>query len=372
MTIYGGDLQLQAANGQASFSRGTLSTKTLRTVTDNSFTRNDFAACAMAIVDYLTWALLFYIASAGFPLAVRGIAACAESIFMARLFIIGHDVCHGSILGGKRLRSVIGRLLFLPTLTPFSTWRIGHNSAHHGYSNLKGRDHVWTPMTLLEFRTSTLRRQLLERLYRSCLGQGIYYLVGLWWNELYFPKWARSSRRYTTDSLLVTLGGLGGAVVSYGTGAGSFRMTQASVNGFESIILACIVPFLLWNQLMGLVIYLQHTHPQTRWFADRKEWSFEKGQIESTVHASLPLGLHHLLHNILEHTAHHVDVTIPYYGLKKTQLKLEAVLGDCIIRQQWNWKQFVKTTKVCKLFDYREGVWTDFEGRPSVLEKMGK
>jgi acyl-lipid omega-6 desaturase (Delta-12 desaturase) len=73
------------------------------------------------------------------------------ALWIARLFVIGHDACHGSYTPNKTLNKWIGRIAFLPSLTPYSLWEIGHNLAHHGFTNLKGRDYVWTPYSPSEF-----------------------------------------------------------------------------------------------------------------------------------------------------------------------------------------------------------------------------
>ena len=71
---------------------------------------------------------------------VRVFASLVAALWIARLFVIGHDACHGSYTPNKTLNKWIGRIAFLPSLTPFSLWEIGHNLAHHGFTNLKGRD----------------------------------------------------------------------------------------------------------------------------------------------------------------------------------------------------------------------------------------
>ena len=78
-------------------------------------------------------------------LTVRVFASLTAALWIARLFVIGHDACHGSYTPNKLLNKWIGRIAFLPSLTPYSLWEIGHNLAHHGFTNLKGRDYVWTP-----------------------------------------------------------------------------------------------------------------------------------------------------------------------------------------------------------------------------------
>src|SRR5262245_48829106 len=42
------------------------------------------------------------------------------SVAIARLFVIGHDACHGSYTRYDWLNKLVGRIAFLPSLTPFS------------------------------------------------------------------------------------------------------------------------------------------------------------------------------------------------------------------------------------------------------------
>ena len=130
---------------------------------------------------------------------------------IVRLFMVGHDACHGSFSGNKKLNAVCGRIAFLPSMTAFSLWQVGHNTAHHGFNNLKGRDQVWAPLSKVEFDALPRYRQLLEHLYRSGFGWGAYYLVEMWWKKLYFASHKEigsSRRKYKLDSLLVTAGAL--------------------------------------------------------------------------------------------------------------------------------------------------------------------
>ena len=87
---------------------------------------------------------------------VKVFASLVAALWIARLFVIGHDACHGSYTPNKTLNKWIGRIAFLPSLTPYSLWEIGHNLAHHGFTNLKGRDYVWTPYSPSEFAKSAL------------------------------------------------------------------------------------------------------------------------------------------------------------------------------------------------------------------------
>ncbi len=55
-------------------------------------------------------------------------AAClATGLVISRLFILGHDACHQSLTRHRTLNRWLGRLIFLPSLTPYSLWEVGHN-----------------------------------------------------------------------------------------------------------------------------------------------------------------------------------------------------------------------------------------------------
>ena len=92
---------------------------------------------------------------------VKIFASLVAALWIARLFVIGHDACHGSYTPNDTLNKWIGRIAFLPSLTPFSLWEIGHNLAHHGFTNLKGRDYVWTPYSPAEFAQLPWMRRVL-------------------------------------------------------------------------------------------------------------------------------------------------------------------------------------------------------------------
>ncbi len=130
------------------------------------------AGLAMVLMDSALWLKLV-----GSVLITAGIV---------RLFLIGHDACHGSFFKSPLLNDIFGRIAFIPSMTAFSLWDVGHNVAHHGFNNLKGRDQVWAPLSKEEYDALPGYRKALERIYRSGAGWGLYYFVELWWKKLYF------------------------------------------------------------------------------------------------------------------------------------------------------------------------------------------
>jgi acyl-lipid omega-6 desaturase (Delta-12 desaturase) len=291
---------------------------------------------------------------------VKGLGSVAAGIWIARLFVIGHDACHGSYTPAKRLNQWIGRIAFLPSLTPYSLWEVGHNLAHHGFTNLKGRDYVWTPFSPEEFAKLPWLRRQMERVYRSGFGQGVYYLVELWWKKLYFPTrkhigTVRNSYRW--DSALVTAF----AVLWIGS------LITWSIVGDRSmwvvLLLGFALPFFLWNCLMGFVIYVQHTHPRVAWYERRDEWNANSGYATTTVHVKLMRPFGTLIHNILEHGAHHINMGIPLYRLKEAQARLSATLDQRLNSEVFSWRYYWNTVRRCKLYDFTRHVWVDFKGQ---------
>jgi len=323
----------------------------------------DRASAAPVVWFFLDWLVLG--AAIGSLLVVEGwwvkvFASLVAALWIARLFVIGHDACHGSYTPNKTLNKWIGRIAFLPSLTPYSLWEVGHNLAHHGFTNLKGRDYVWTPYSPHEFAQLPWIRRQLEHIYRSGVGQGVYYMIEMWWKKLFFPGRKHVTTRRTShliDSFLVAgfaalwIGGL----TLWGLYSGKSIWSLLTF-GFA-------VPFFLWNCLMGFVIYVQHTHPRVAWYERRDEWSANAGYATTTVHIKLMRPLDGLIHYILEHGAHHVNMGIPLYRLKEAQARLSATLDERLNSEVFTWRYYWNTVRRCKLYDFAQHVWMDFDGR---------
>ena len=294
---------------------------------------------------------------------LQALAAVAAGTVIARLFILGHDACHQSLTSHRRLNRWIGRLVFLPSLTPYSLWDVGHNVVHHGYTNLRGFDFVWQPRTLEEYRALPRWRRALERVYRSGWAPWLYYLVEIWWTRLLFPDRATMPTRrriFTTDSLLVT----GFAAAWIAALAVAAHATGQSAGWLVAI--GFVLPFLVWNGFIGFVVYVHHTHPGVAWFEDKPTWAAAQPFVSTTVHLTFRSAMGSVLHHIMEHTAHHVDTSVPLYRLKAAQALLEERLAGRIVVQPFSWRWYADTARRCKLYDYRAGCWTDFRGRPST------
>ncbi|QDU31671.1 Delta(12)-fatty-acid desaturase [Anatilimnocola aggregata] len=288
----------------------------------------------------------------------------ANSVCISVLFIIGHDACHGSLTPSNFLNQVLGRLAFLPSWHPFTSWHLAHNQLHHCFTNLRTKDYVWVPLSKAEYDALPAYRRALERHYRTLAGVGSYYLIEIWYRHLMFPRSSDHQvlPRFTSlfDRGIVAVFALGQIAIAAAVGWPSTG--QMLIN----VALAVIVPQLLWNWFMGLVILLHHTHPKVRWYDDPEEWSFYAGQVQGTVHVKFPWPLGPMLHHIMEHTAHHIDPRVPLYNLPAAQLAVEQSYAEDVIVSPFKIRQLLGILRQCKLYDYRRQCWLAFDGTPTT------
>lgn len=331
-------------------------------------------AVAAALYGVTLWGAL---AAPWWPVQV--VSGVINGLFIAMIFVVGHDACHGSLTPYEALNQVLGRLAFLPSLTPYITWEFAHNRIHHSYTNWRGKDYAWAPFSKDEYDRMSLVRRFLERHYRSILGLGSYYLIEYWWKHLLFPSRAereemKQPKTYVFDltcvlALLATEVGLviwramslQASAVDANAGFWGAFTSPAAV-----ILVGLVAPFLMWNWFMSFAIFQHHNHPRVAWFVDRDEWDFFAGQVEATVHVIMPWYLEFVTAHIMQHTAHHVDPKIPLYRLTQSQGCLEEAYPKDIVVERWTFVTLGRTLARCKLYDYENHRWLNFQGRPTT------
>ncbi len=285
-----------------------------------------------------------------------------NAFFLAILFVIGHDACHGALSPSPWLNAILGRIAFLPSWHPYAGWEHAHNHIHHAWTNLRQRDYAWAPHSKESYDALPRWRQAMIRFYRTPLGMGAYYFCDVFLRRTVFPSRAFRGNmkmpRFVGDCLLVA----------------AFIVAQAAVlilapswfnnvgNSLELLFLGQWLPFIVWNWLIGFLIFLHHTHPLIPWFDDQEEWNFYRGQIQGTAHVTFPGPINWVIHRIMEHTAHHVDPKVPLYHLAEAQDSLEAAYPEDIVEHKFSLRSFRYALRVCRLYNYREHCWTDWNG----------
>jgi omega-6 fatty acid desaturase (delta-12 desaturase) len=306
----------------------------------------------------LAYAILFRIAIGGGPLALRVAASLLAGLFAGNLFMIGHDACHGSYTRRPRLDRVLGRIAFLPSYHPHSLWELSHNKTHHIYTNLRGRDFVWTPASKAEYDGWSPLRRFWYRAYRTPLGIALYYPFEIWWPRHAWPRRElidRPQARYLLDRLLVLAFFAGQVAVIAVAGAPS------------AVLLGLVVPWLVFGWLIGFVIYFNHTHPDVTWFADPGTWTPFRGIVEGTTRLVFPAWSAPVASAIMNHVAHHVDPRIALVALEAAQDRIEELLPGRIIVQPWSIAALLDILRRCKLYDFDARCWTDYAGCPTTL-----
>jgi omega-6 fatty acid desaturase (delta-12 desaturase) len=287
-------------------------------------------------------------------------------VLIGMLFIVGHDACHNGFTASTALNHIIGRIAFLPSLHSFSTWARGHNGMHHGYNNVRGIDAVWEPCSPDDYRARGTLRRLMYRFYRTPVGVGFYYMIELWapYHAWSVPVIYRDPRPIDVlDTLLVILFLVVQAwvVITVGGALGHGAVASLSIG--------LIIPFLTWNWLMSLIIFLHHTHPAVPWFASVAAWRTGRGSVTGAAHVRFPWPFGLMLLSIMEHNAHHSAPAVPFYNLKRMQQAMAA--GDDFLSWQFSWRGLARVCSRCKLYDYELGRWVLFGEAERIREASG-
>ena len=299
--------------------------------------------------------------------AIKIIAVALNGLFIGTLFVAGHDACHGSFAANKFLNHLLGRIAFLPSLITFSAWEVAHNQLHHGFTNLKPKDYPFVPLSKQEFDALPNWRKNLHRFYRTIFGVAFYYQIEVWWKHMIIPR--KSDFERIKRTVFIFDISLVAAFLLFETVALFFIPQYIAAHfGLEVpsplmlVLLTVILPFAVWSWLVAFVTLQHHTHPQVRWFDKKSEWDFFNSQVRASVRVELPRIVEILFNNVLEHTAHHVDSKIPLYNLRESQKSLEAAFTKDITVQGGSIMQLHRTLKICKLYDYDNHQWLDFDG----------
>jgi omega-6 fatty acid desaturase (delta-12 desaturase) len=311
------------------------------------------------------WALTFVGAFLAPSPALRMSCGVLQSISLGALFVVGHDACHGSLMRSAWLNRLISRLALLPAWHPSSGWKHAHNTLHHGGTNLRGRDCVYPPLTLDEYRRLPFWRRALERVYRTPLGIGLYYLIDFHLGQVIFPRPGRMppNRRIFEFDRGLTVGFF---AAQLGFAWWLSGLTPDPIGPRWLVWLGGgVAPWVCWIWTIAFVSWVQHTHPAIAWYDDPERWNFHRVQLTASVHMTFPPVLEQLFNNIMDHPAHHLDSKIPLYRLKESQRLLESTAPEHSVVIPWSLTSFLEGCRVCKLYDFERRLWTDFEGRPT-------
>jgi len=223
---------------------------------------------------------------------------------LVRLFIIQHDCGHGSFFKSRRANDLLGRVLSIPTLTPYGSWKRGHAAHHASTGNLdrRGRGDVET-LTVAEYQASSRLRKVAYRLYRNPL---VMVLLGAPINFIVLQRLPtghelrdRQSRRSIMSLDLALL-------VAFGLPCAFFGVVP---------VFATYLPVMIIASWVGnWLFYVQHQFEQAHWERDG-DWSFHVAALDGSSYFKLPAILQWFSGNIGLHHVHHLCSRVPNYRL---------------------------------------------------------
>jgi omega-6 fatty acid desaturase (delta-12 desaturase) len=304
-------------------------------------------------------------ALAPLPLWANIVFALANGVLIALLFIIAHDGAHGAFVPGRKMNLWIARFAFIPCVHAVSLWCTVHNKLHHNYTNLKGRDGVWEPMSKAEYDAASWPRRMLERVFRGPFGPFVYYYYAFWPHQTFLPlagpvrmNWPR----HLSDSVFAISGFAVTLVVILTAG----EVLTPDRPAWLVLLVGWVIPYTVWNYLMAFTTYLNHTHPAIVWFDDMAMWRRHHPNLLDSANVRMPFPLNRiaLYDKVMSHTAHHVQTTTPVYALPDAQSGLNARYTS-LVDYKLSVREYFRILRVCKLFDFERRCWTDFRGVPT-------
>ncbi len=291
------------------------------------------------------WALMYFSLNVSYWLTL--LLSVPTAGLLVRLFVLQHDCGHGAFFKSKAMNDIVGFMLSILVLTPYSSWR-RHHALHHasaGDLDRRGHGDVYT-LTVAEYRNLPPLKQLGYRLFRNPLIQfgiaPLVYFAILQRFTLNVPRsWTHERAGiYWTNALI----------------AATF-LSVIWLIGFWPFVLVHLPVLLLATSAGVWLFFVQHTFEEAYW-EHHEHWNFEQAGADGSTYYQLPTLLQWFTGNIGFHHIHHLDSRIPNYRLQECfnqNTDLQQV-------QRFTVWQSLSCVKF-KLFDEKSGKMVGFPNR---------
>ena len=232
-----------------------------------------------------------------------GVALLAQ-VFFGRLFIILHDLGHGTFYKNRKVRTIWGNILGILWFTPFEQWTNAHAIHHRHSGNLdhRGTGDIWV-LTTEEYENASLLKKLAYRICRFPPfvlffgGLYVYFIAQRFYMK---TDGAKEKRSVWVTNMGIVLMGL---VISSLTSAKFFFFYQFFLIYFGS-------------SLAVFFFYVQHQYEDVYW-EHTDNWSYETAALEGCSNLEVPRWVQWASGNIGFHHIHHLSHNIPNYNLEK-------------------------------------------------------
>lgn len=311
----------------------------------------------------LYWALIGAVLFAG-ALWIKILAALLAGLRLSSMYTLAHDAAHGTLARSKRLNWVLALLAGVPATHNYRMWSHDHNKVHHPYTNGDHFDY-YTPYSKAAYDALPRYRKVLEHIYRTPFGIGLWlYFCIHWFPTRVYPnvrtprEQVPESRRYS--ALLLAYHGSFIAALAF------LAPNVAPIGAVQAVLLGWLLPLFTLMFLSSTSLYIMHTHPNIPWFrSDDLRASRHSPEVCSVVWV-LPDWFSKMVNNVYNHAAHHAHAGIPSYHLLAAQKRMNELVGHRLVIEKASARTLLHTMRVCKLYDYDNHQWLDFQGRPSA------
>lgn len=296
-------------------------------------------------------------------MSLKVFASVLMGLRLTSFYTLAHDASHRTLVANRRLNWWLALLLGVPSFQNYRMWTHDHNMVHHPRTN---GDHVdfYRPYSKGEFDKLSKIDQWMERVYRAP------NVVGLW---LYFvirwlptrvcpnPRTPRTQRTLSWRYSLVLVG-YHSLLITMLCVAPKF----APISLATAFLLGWVVPFCVHTLVSSASLYLMHTHRKIPWFKGEilRTGDFAP-ELCSTVF-TLPDWLSKAVNNVYCHAVHHAHAGISSYHSLEAQKHMNKLLGNRLVVEPMSLQGAIATMKACKLYDFENHQWLDFEGIPTA------
>jgi omega-6 fatty acid desaturase (delta-12 desaturase) len=320
----------------------------------------------LLVVDLLMIAGGFALVLLADALWLRVLGSLLVGFKLGAVYTLAHDAVHGNLVRGAALNRWIATFCYWLTFHNYRIRQYDHMLLGH-HPHLNGPQHdAWRPLSPQEYAAASPVRRAWERFLRAPIVVSFfaYGVAERWWRAEFFPPAPMPAQhkreaRWLQAAVVAWILALVAVGVASALGRGSPVWLE--------VLLVFGLPVFVFQTLQGMVLYVQHTHPDVPWFGPGDALIERFGPESLTVHVQAPRILGAGTHDILEHPVHHVVPAIPCYRLHAAQTELTRLLGERALRTHlFAFRRLAEVMRTCKLYDYENHRWTDFEGRPTA------
>lgn len=254
---------------------------------------------------------LVAVACSSLPMAVRVLASVVSGLVLVRIFIMYHDLEHSAIFRGSFVPKWVLYFYGLMTLNPPSAWKRSHDHHHRNNSKMFGASIGSFPvMTTDAFRAASRKEQIAYLAARHPMTIAFGYLSIFLFGMSIRPLFINVRRNM--DSLIALTMHFGIMAICFAT------------IGWQSTILAFIVPIFIASGVGAYLFYAQHNYPSAK-LSDRADWNYVDAALKSSSYLKMGPVMNWLTGNIGYHHVHHLNHQIPFYRLPQAMAEMEEL-----------------------------------------------